>query len=228
MKAALKKIFSNKGIVIILIAIMIAGNLYSLFMDYNKQMELRKYLDEEVREAMPDLIKAIGENGQILTTILENERLKYEQADILRENYLYKIDSFGLVIADWGFKFEHIDNPPPQVILRYSTSYPYGQARRYYPVISQIIRKHEVNEEEYVEIKGDDQRKIELIKEINDTWMMAIKNNIEGYDDPERFKSYYESNMIRQINDWNSMIEEVIAETARYDKETYLYLHGRL
>lgn len=206
------------------------------YVQYRENKQYESYLSEVLVNDVAALSRDIMMADLILDNVVLEETATAEELSAVKENYIGIHEHGNAVVRLADMWLDRVDN----VDLSYRTN-PFPTYMSYYFVrYIEELGTENASEDSVVSLSEEDIEKIELIKSVNEVWVKAVTDNIEGTNLPSSATAgaelqneprsvrmslvtdeYWDTYVGTMVNDddWVDMVEQMQRETEEFERE---------
>ncbi|MFS0673846.1 hypothetical protein [Ornithinibacillus sp. 179-J 7C1 HS] len=215
----------NRFIIIGLISICFVLITAFGFKQYKENQQFERYLSFTLVNDISILSSSTVMNSNYLEEIIEKEQITKEQLDYLQSNYveIYRRGEKVVNLAEDWLKRKEDEN-------HFANPYPVYMAS-YFGIYLRKLDEAELSNNNTFVLSSDQVEKFKLMKSVNDEWVRAILDNIEGMHSPTITElengadiatdSYFQTYREEMINseDWIEMIKQMQSSSKPHENE---------
>lgn len=206
------------------------------YVQYRENKQYESYLSEVLVNDVAALSRDIMMADLILDNVVLEETATAEELSAVKENYIGIHEHGNAVVRLADMWLDRVDN----VDLSYRTN-PFPTYMSYYFVrYIEELGPENASEDSVVSLSEEDIEKIELIKSVNEVWVKAVTDNIDGTNLPssdtaraeiqneprsirmnlvtDEYWDTYAGTMVND-DDWVDMVEQMQRETEEFERE---------
>lgn len=206
------------------------------YIQYRENKQYESYLSEVLVNDVAALSRDIMMADLILDNAVSEKTVTAEELSAVKENYIGIHEHGNAVVRLADMWLDRVDN----VDLSYRTN-PFPTYMSYYFVrYIEELEPENASEDSVVSLSEEDIEKIELIKSVNEVWVKAVTDNIEGTNLPSSATAgaelqneprsvrmslvtdeYWDTYVGTMVNDddWVDMVEQMQRETEEFERE---------
>ena len=224
----------KKRITIVSVAAVIISLALFGYVQYRENQQYEGYISEVLVNDVASLSRNIIMTDLILDTVLSEGTISEEQIVDVKENYLSIHEHGNAVVRLADMWLDRVDNAD----LSYNTN-PFPTYMSYY-FARDIEELENASEDGVISLSEENIEKIELMKSVNDVWVQAVIDNLEGTQLPSSDSTgegilndtrnirirlitneYWDTYVGKMVNDedWVNMVEQMQRETEEYEME---------
>lgn len=206
------------------------------YVQYRENKQYESYLSEVLVNDVAALSRDIMMADLILDNVVLEETATAEELSAVKENYIGIHEHGNAVVRLADMWLDRVDN----VDLSYRTN-PFPTYMSYYFVrYIEELGPENASEDSVVSLSEEDIEKIELIKSVNEVWVKAVTDNIDGTNLPssdtaraeiqneprsirmnlvtDEYWDTYAGTMVND-DDWVDMVEQMQRKTEEFERE---------
>ncbi|TVP89312.1 hypothetical protein [Alkalibacterium sp.] len=206
------------------------------YVQYRENKQYESYLSEVLVNDVAALSRDIMMADLILDNVVSEETVTAEELSALKENYIGIHEHGNAVVRLADMWLDRVDN----VDLSYQTNPFPTYMSHYFVRYIEELGPENASEDSVVSLSEEDIEKIELIKSVNEVWVKAVTDNIEGtnlpssdtaraelQNEPRSIRmslvtdEYWDTYVGTMVNDddWVDMVEQMQRETEEFEME---------
>lgn len=225
-------IYLRKKLLLSIVSLLFVATVVFSYIQYSENKQYESYISQVLTNDVAHLSTAIVLNDYLLEDILSEGEITKKQLFSMKEKYL-TIHESGRTVVDLADKWlNRIGN------VEYSynnTPFPTYMAYEFHYYLRKL-EQDKLTDKETLALTSEDIQTFELMKSVNDKWVQAILENIEGTQKPSsnnivdgNFKEnsnervttdeYWDTYIheIVNVEDWVNMVEQIQRESEEYE-----------
>lgn len=227
----MKKRVMISGALLLLIAAVAFG-----YVQHKENKQYESYLSEVLVNDVAFLSRDIIMADLILDNVVSEETVTAEELAAIKENYLGILEHGNAVVRLADIWLDRVDNED----LSFRTNpFPTYMSYNFVRYIEELEPEN-ASEDSAVSLTEEEIENIELMKSVNDIWVKAVTDNLEGthipssdaareelQNEPRSIRmrlvtdKYWDTYVGSMVNDedWVDMVEQMQRETEDYETE---------